>query len=141
MTINAKHPSACGHDAQERALACERNAAPPSSDPEVAAYRVIHRAIVGAPMPEPPHDFAARIAALVDDAQDDTRLESLLQRLLLTAVAVAAVTLSAPYLHDAAIDMAALGKTLPVPMLLATGAGLAFAAVIDRLARQRKNPA
>lgn len=138
---NELHPPHPGYDDQERALRRERTAVPSPHDPRIDAYRAVHRAISAARMPQPPADFAARIAAEVGDLRERARLETLLQRLLLIAVVVATLMFAAPYLMSAAADVAALGHDLPLPMLLATGIGLVFAAAIDRLASGHRRAA
>lgn len=138
---NELHPLPPGYDEQERALLRERTAKPAPHDPRIDAYRAVHRAIIAAPMPQPPADFAARIAAEVCDLCDSSRLEALLQRLLLIAVVVATLMFAGPYLMAAAADVVALSHDLPLPMLLATGIGLGFAAAIDRLASGHRHPA
>jgi hypothetical protein len=142
MTASNKlHPLHPGYDDQERALLRERTAVPSPHDPRIDAYRAVHRAIIAAPMPQPPADFAARMAAEVGDLRERAQLEALLQRLLLIAVVVATLMFAGPYLMAAAADVAALSHDLPLPMLLATGIGLAFAAAIDRLASGHRHPA
>lgn len=138
---NELHPLPPGYDEQERALLRERTAMPSPHDPRIDAYRAVHRAIIAAPMPQPPEDFAARMAAEVGDLRDSSRLEALLQRLLLIAAVMATLMFAAPYLMSAAADVAALGHDLPLPMLLATGIGLVFAAAIDRIASDHRHPA
>lgn len=137
---NELQPQPPGYDDQERALLRERTTMRAPHDPRIDAYRAVHRAIIAAPMPQPPADFAARMAAEVCDLRDSSRLEALLQRLLLIAVVLATLLFAGPYLMAAATDVATLGHDLPLPMLLATGIGLVFAAAIDRVASGRHHP-
>lgn len=131
---NQTHPLPPGYEDQERALLRERTAPSSPRDPQVDAYRAVHRAIVAAPMPPLSPDFASRMSAAVDDLRDNAKLEALLQRLLMIAAIIATLLFSAPYLMAAVADFAALRHELPLPMLVATGIGLALAAAIDRLA-------
>ena len=78
--------------AQERAWREERAGTAPGEDPAAASYRTLMRAL-RAPLPDAlPADFARSVAARVSKADAvDTRLEQRFQRLLLAALAVAAL--------------------------------------------------
>ncbi len=135
MNTHDPHRTAREFDAQQRAVSDERAGRPAASDPTIACYRALHRAILVAPLPEPPAAFAAAIAAQVEHAQGSETLETLLQRLLLTTVAIAALVFSAPHLLTAALEVAAIGRDVSLALPLAAGIGIAVAGAIDRLAR------
>lgn len=124
---------------QERAVALERGAQPEPGDRQDPTWRLIHRAIVAAPMLGIPSGFAARVAAQMPDSPDAAVLESTLQKLLLAATVVATVVFSAPYLMAAAGEAVAQSAHLPLSMLLASAIGLGLAAAIDALAKRHRH--
>lgn len=136
--MNPSMPSPPEYDTQERALRQERGDCTLPRDPQTDAYRLVHRAIDAAPMPAIPADFAARMAAQVTGiGAEDARLESLLQRIALMIAVAAALLFSAPYLMSAGAELATVSRQLPMPILLASGIGMAVAAGIDRLLSTR----
>ena len=83
--------------AQERALQDELAGVANSNDPLVARYRVIARAL-RQPLPDAlPADFARTLAAQVQNAPLDTRVEQGLMRALVTLMALSGAVVAALY--------------------------------------------
>ncbi len=138
-----KHPNPHWNDTTARTdkeLADQaRGAQPAAGDRHDPTWRLIHRAIVAAPMPDIPHGFAARIAAQIPDSLDEARLESTVQKLLLVATVLATMIFSAPYLIAAVGEVVDQSDHLPLPMLLAGAIGIGVAAAIDALAKRHRH--
>jgi hypothetical protein len=113
--------------AQERALQDERTGANATNDPLVARYRVIARAL-RQPLPEAlPVDFAQALAAKVQHAPLDTRVEQGLMRALVTLLALSGAVAAALYGQSWWPAIAAL---LPLSSGVAVNWALALAACV-----------
>lgn len=120
--------------AQERAWRDERAGKAPDEDPVAASYRTLMHAL-RTPVPDAlPADFARRVAAQVaKPATVDTRLEQQFQRLLLTALALAALAACAVYGGDwlrasvAALPLLDRATTVNWAAALAACLGLSWA--------------
>jgi len=132
--------------AQERAWRDERAGNAHGDDPVVTSYRTLMRAL-HAPLPDAlPADFARTVAARATQPPAvDTRLEQQFQRLLLTALVLAALVACALYGSDwlrasvAALPLLDRATTLNWSAALAACLGLSWAMdVLRRGARQHR---
>lgn len=113
--------------AQERALQDERAGAVSTNDPLVARYRVIARAL-RQPLPEAlPADFARTLAAQVQNAPLDTRVEQGLMRALVTLMAVSGVVVAGLYGQS---WWPAIAELLPLSSGVAVNWAMALAACV-----------
>lgn len=113
--------------AQERALQDERAGVTTSNDPLVARYRVIAHAL-RQPLPEAlPADFARKLAAQVQNAPLDTRVEQGLMRALVTLMAVSGAVVAALYGQSWWL---AIAELLPLSSGVAINWALALAACV-----------
>lgn len=70
---------------QAAAERAERDGKPAGTDPAVDAYRLVQRAVVRAPMPSLPADFARRVVAQLRAIEESARVESGLTNALMLA--------------------------------------------------------
>ena len=126
--------------AQERALQDERAGVTTTNDPLVARYRVIAHAL-RQPLPDAlPADFAQKLAAQVQHAPLDTRVEQGLMRALVTLLALSGAVVAALYGQSWWSAIAAL---LPLSSGVAINWAVALAACVGAswLVEQVRNTA
>ncbi len=129
------------NDVEERMQSAAECADLPDGLPvaDVAAYRMVYRAIRDAQLPLPPHSFASRMESLTRDHPEQAAVEIWTLRLFAVLLGAAAVGL-APTLAKLAFTVAGSSPGLPWPLLLAGAAALAVAAGVDWIARARPGP-
>lgn len=102
----------------------ERSGSQGRTDPEIDAYRFVHRLVRTAPIPDPPVHFAASVTRRISDREEFPRVESwCIAIALISAVAVAAI-FALPVLGDALDTLRSQLPAVPWPMLFAAGFGL-----------------
>lgn len=103
-------------EAQERAVRAERLGARVGHDPAVAQYRLIDRALRNPPLSRMPSDFAAQVAARVEQKAraGNEHLEVWLGRALVALLVLAGAAAVAIFLGDALRDLAE-NFTVPEP--------------------------
>jgi hypothetical protein len=118
-------------DAQERAVRAERLGARVGHDPTVAQYRLIDRALRDPPLSPLPHDFAAAVAARVQNKSrvGNERFEVWLGRGLVALLVLAGAVAVSFFLGDSLRDFAE-NVTLPEPAAFRMQVVASWSAVI-----------
>ncbi|NZA28014.1 hypothetical protein H0E84_16675 [Luteimonas sp. SJ-92] len=116
--------------AAERASATGRTV-PDLRQEDVDAYRRLYRAVHDLPLPEPPASFAAEMARIVEDHEEQAGAEIWTLRITAAAAALCLVSLT-PVLATAAGAFTEAAGGLPWPLMLAALAAALVAGTLDR---------
>jgi uncharacterized membrane protein YqjE len=95
------------------------------------ADELVRRVVRAAPMPPIPAGFAATVARLAADHQEQARAETLLTLACAAAILLAAAVFALPGLATALVSIATMHDAVPWPMLIAAAATLLLVAGID----------
>lgn len=102
----------------------ERSGSTERIDPEIDAYRFVHRLMRTAPIPNPPADLAASVTRRISDREEFPRAESWCIAIALICAAAVAAVFALPVLGDALNTLRNQLPRAPWRMLLAAGSGL-----------------
>lgn len=117
---------------QALAEAAEKAHRPASGDPDIDGYRLIFRALKQAPEQQLPADFAATVAAALNQSNDKFCVEDWLATALLLALAVPGLIYLQPLMSTISSQVHLHLPTLPLPLLLAAAASVAVAWAVDQ---------
>lgn len=119
---------------QHLAEAAERVDAPPSGDPDVAAYRLVIRSAAKPLQLQLPEDFARSTAAMVTNEEMPTLLDRLTPVVCLALLVVFAFAGTGDYVVASLRQLGA--ERLPWPMLFGALLSLAAVGLSDRFVRR-----
>lgn len=111
-----------------------------AGNPAVDAYRLVHRIVRSAPMPDLPTDFAARVVRHAHEREQTGHpvTDTWLLSLALACAAIVGIIFALPILLDSVRASMALADGVPWPMLVTAGLSLVLVAGVDALLGRRR---
>lgn len=107
-----------------------------TGDADTDTYRLLYRTVREAAIPEPPHDFAARMEILTRDVEEQADAEKWIVRIGLATAGVMLLVTGALVGQVIADRLASSWTGLPVSLLLAAGAGMLIVGAVDYLRKR-----
>ncbi len=129
------------HDAQLQVQAqqAEQMGLPPGVNPGVDRYRLVLRALRMPLAEQLPADFARRVAAKLVQPEEHGSVEDFLTSLGLLGMGIVALAYMQPVMASVMESMHYKLPSVPVPLLVAGGIGIAVAWLLDRGVTMRKH--
>lgn len=104
-----------------------------AGDADTDAYRLVYRTVREAPLPEPPHDFAARMESITRDVEEQAAAEKWIVRAGLATAGVMLLVTGSIVGQAIAGRLASSWTAAPVSLLFAAGVGMLLVGVVDYL--------
>ncbi len=124
---------------QAQAQRAEQMGLAPGGNPGVDRYRLVLRALRMPLAEHLPADFAQRVAAKIVQPEDRGSVEDFLTTLGLLGMGIAGLAYMQPVMASVLQRMHFHFPTVPVPLLVAGGIGIAVAWLLDRGVAMRKH--